>query len=172
MKISTERLTIRRIVSGDWEAVKKIWDDQNSSEFARFDKPKDTDPDAVRLRIEKWASFENSAEHMFFAVCLDGKVIGYVAFNVRESGYEIGYAFLADFQGKGYAKESIAALIGAIKKEVPTAKITAGTALENVPSVKLLQALGFRQAGTERVSFYTDAAGQPIYFDGGVFVLE
>ncbi len=167
--MTTERLTVRRIAADDWESIKAIWDDQKRSVYARFDRPNNTNPDAVRQRIGKWASCENSTEHMFYAVCLDGGVIGYIAFNRREDGYETGYCFHSDYHGKGYARESMAALIGAILEKQPDAVITARTALENIPSVRLLQSQGFRQLGTERVSFYQDEAGKDIFFDGGIF---
>ena len=172
MNITTERLIIRRINAEDWESMKRIWDDQKRSQFACFDKPKDTNPDDVRKRIEKWASCADSLEHMFFAVCLDGNLIGYVAFNSRENGYETGYCFHSDYQGKGYAKESLLALIYAIHNIRPGAVITAGTAIENIPSIRLLLSLGFHQTGTEKVSFYKDSEGKPIYFDGGIFELD
>ena len=49
------------------------------------------------------------------------------------------------------------------------ARATAGTALDNRPSVALLSSLGFTQTATESVSFYQDSAGNPIVFTGGVF---
>lgn len=172
MNITTDRLTIRRIVAGDCEDIKRIWDDQKHSIYAHFDKPNDTDPDTVRTRIEKWGSCADSMEHMFFAVCLGRTLIGYVAFNHRENGYEIGYCFHSEYHGKGYAKESLNALIRAIQNMQPDVVITAGTAIENTPSVKLLQSLGFRQIGTEMVSFYKDDDGQDIFFIGGIFELN
>ena len=54
-------------------------------------------------------------------------------------------------------------------KERGVSQIEAGTALNNRPSVRLLRALGFRQTGTEQVSFYRDAEGNDIVFEGGVF---
>ena len=47
--------------------------------------------------------------------------------------------------------------------------MVSGTALDNVPSVRLLLSLGFRQTGTEKVSFYKDKDGKAIFFDGGIF---
>ena len=46
---------------------------------------------------------------------------------------------------------------------------TAGTGLENTPSVKFLKSCGFELTGTEKVSFYKDENGEDIYFDGGIF---
>ena len=48
--------------------------------------------------------------------------------------------------------------------------VEAGTALRNTPSLRLLRSLGFELRGTEKVSFYQDAEGKDIFFDGGIFV--
>ena len=172
MKMRTEKLLIRSIQSDDWSSIQRIWEDQKRSEYARFDRPNDTESNAVRQRLEKWASFADSMEHLFFAVCLNEILIGYAAFHMREDGCEMGYCFHSDYHGKGYARESLSALILYILMLHPGMAITAGTALENLPSVKLLQTLGFRRIGTERVSFYKDADGQDIFFEGGIFKLD
>lgn len=169
MEPASEALTFRRVTADDWESIKEIWDDQKRSVYACFDKPNDTAPEAVRKRIAAWASYADSVEHLFFAVCLDGHLIGYVAFNRRSNGYETGYCFHSRNHGKGYAKKSLTALMHVIHDIYPGAVITAGTALENTPSVRLLLSLGFRQVGTEQVSFYKDSHGNSIYFDGGLF---
>ena len=168
--ITTERLKIRRVDTGDWKAIRDIWADEARSFYARYDKPNKTDDESVFRRITKWASYKNSFGHMFFAVCLNDRVIGYVAFNEREGGYETGYCFRSDCHGKGYAKESIKKLINVVG-ENGAKSFFAGTALNNTPSVKLLVSLGFKRIKTEKVSFYKDKNGNDIFFDGGVFEL-
>lgn len=170
--IKTERLNIRRITKNDWQSIKEILEDQKDSPYARFDRPKDTDNEVVKKITEKWASSMGSLDHMFFAVCLEERMIGYVALNKCEGGYEIGYCFHSKYHKKGYARESIFALLCSVINMQPGVLITAGTALENTPSVKLLLSLGFRLIGTEKVSFYKDENGQDIYFEGGVFELN
>ena len=168
--IRTGRLLIRRICTEDWKAVQEIWADASRSVYARYDRPNDLDDRSVFRRIERWASFKDSDEHRFFAVCLKDAVIGYAALNKREDGYELGYCFHSDYHGKGFAKESISAIIDTVKDE-GAAGITAGTALDNTPSVRLLTSLGFKQTGTETVSFYKDDKGDPMTFEGGIFEL-
>ena len=168
--IKTERLSVRRVYAKDWKAIQAIWADEAKSAYAQYDKPKDLDDQSVSRRIAKWASFADSDEHMFFAVCLRNIVIGYVAFHVREIGYEIGYCFHSDYHAKGYAKESITTLLN-MMKDRGAVTITEGTALNNTPSVRLLTSLGFRQIGTEAVSFYKDSAGNDITFEGGNYEL-
>ena len=168
--IKTERLLVRRVRAEDWKAIQAIWADAAKSVYAQYDKPSALDDQSVSRRIEKWASFIDSDEHMFFAVCLRDTVIGYAALNKRENGFELGYCFHSSYHGKGYAKESISAILDAAK-EMGVARITAGTALNNTPSVRLLASLGFIQTGTEDVSFYKDDEGNDITFEGGEFEL-
>lgn len=171
MVLKTERLTIRPVTADDWKSVKEIWADFHNSAFSQYDRPHDTDDENVRERISKWAAANSGTEHMFFAICLNGTMIGYSAFNIRENGYEMGYCFHSAFQGKGYAKESHLALLGYMRN-LGAVRITAGTALQNEPSVTFLKALGFTLTETEKVSFYKDEHGEDIVFDGGIFALE
>ena len=108
---------------------------------------------------------------MFYAVCLHDEMIGYVDFHKNDSGYECGYCFHSAYHGQGYAKESLKALLANLPRE-NSQRCIAGTALKNTPSVHLLHTLGFRKVGVERVSFYQDQHGHPIFFDGGIFVYD
>ena len=172
MQIRTERLLIRPTAAEDWPAVRNIWAALAPLPMAQYDKPHNTDPENVRARISRWADFtRRGTEHMFFAVCLDDAVIGYFAFNQRKTGYEVGYSFHPAHHGKGYAKEALTALLSHLRSQ-GFARFSAGTALNNAPSVRLLTGLGFRLTGTEQVSFYKDEQGRDIVFDGGIFELD
>ena len=168
--IKSKRLDIRRIIGSDWKAIQEIWMEVSKIEYAKYDEPKNTKDEEVKKRIEKWASAYESSEHMFFAVCLEKTVIGYVAFNKRKDGYEMGYCFHPSYYRKGYAKESIQALIDMMKEKGVT-RIIAGTAMDNIPSVNLLKSLNFKLNGNELVSFYKDNQGNNIFFTGGKFEL-
>lgn len=171
MLLRTERLVIRHIKEEDWRDIKDIWVNFNASEFAQYDRMHNTDDEDARARISKWSKANSGMEHMFFAVCLNDTIIGYIALNIRDNGYEIGYCFHSDYHGKGYAKESHLALFDYLRT-LGITRFSAGTALNNVPSVSLLKALGFKQVGTEKVSFYKDNEGNDIVFDGGIFELN
>lgn len=168
MILKTQRLTIRRIVEDDWRAAQRIWQDFGASQYVQYDSPHPTDDAGVQARIFKWAKYSESMEHMFFAICLEGEMIGYIAFNIRENGYEIGYTFHSSAHGKGYAKEAHLALFDYLRGKGVT-HVSAGTAINNLPSIRLLKSLGFTQTGDELVSFYKDQNGRSIYFHGGIF---
>ena len=170
MLLKTDRLTIRPVAADDWKRIKEIWVDFNAAALSQYDKPNNTDDEDVRARTAKWAAANRGMEHMFFAVCLGDVMIGYIAFNIRKDGYEIGYCFHSAYHGKGYAKESHIALFEYLRT-LGITRFTAGTALNNIPSVALLKSLGFALIGTEKVSFYKDAEGDDIVFDGGIFAL-
>lgn len=51
-------------------------------------------------------------------------------------------------------------------------RLTAGTVINDKTSVLLLKSLGFEIIKTEKVSFYKDADGNDIAFDGGMFELN
>lgn len=170
--LSTDRLTIRPIEAADWAAVREIWLSVAATPAAQYDKPHNTDPADVRDRIARWADYSaRGTDHMFFAACLNNRVIGYVAFNVRDRGHEIGYCFHTACHGRGYAVEALSALLNYLHS-LGFHCFSAGTALDNTPSVRLLTSLGFRLTGTEQVSFYQDAQGHDIFFEGGLFVRE
>lgn len=168
--IQTDRLTIRPIVGEDWKSIQEIWQDFSTSPFYQYDRPHALQDEKVQAQIYRWAEANRGIEHMFFATCQENTVIGYIAFNRRENGYELGYCFHSAYHGKGYAKESHLALFPYLHK-LGVQRLTAGTALANTPSIALLAALGFRCIGTEKVSFYQDAEGKDIFFDGGIFEL-
>lgn len=171
MQLKTKRLTIRRVTEEDWKGLQHIWKDFSNSEYAQYDIPHVTADEDVQARVYKWAKYNNSIEHMFFAICIGDTIIGYIAFNIRENSHEIGYCFLSDYHGKGYAKESHIALFDYLRT-IGITKFTAGTSIGNTPSLSLLKSLGFKLIGTERVSFYKDAQGNDIVFEGGIFELN
>ena len=168
MEIKTERLLIRKIAADDWRGIKKIWDDFRESEYAAYDLPHKSGEEEVRAQISDWEKANKEGKYLFFAVCLGGELIGYIEFRDTGHGYDSGYCFHSDYHGKGYARESYRAMIPFFRN-MGVKRLTAGTALDNIPSVRLLHSLGFQQIGTEKVSFYKDELGNDIYFDGGIF---
>ena len=169
--IVTERLLIRSVQIDDWKSIQMLWVDQAKSIYAPYIKPKALDNQSVFQEIVRWVDFTDNDEHHYFVVCCDKTVMGYVALHRRKYGFEIGYGFHSGYQGKGYAKESVSAILDFMKAQ-GIARIVAQTALKNMPSIKLLLSLGFKQIGTKKISFYKDAEGKNIVFDDGIFELQ
>lgn len=126
--------------------------------------PLPTEDDEARALVKKFAD-----SNLFFAVFLkESKVmIGYVCFHKDGDKYDLGYCFHSAYHAKGYAYESTNALVKYFADEYGAAVFTAGTAIDNIPSCRLLKKLGFVCTATETVSF-----DNVFSFPGGTFELN
>ncbi len=159
MNIITQRLMIRPFEFGDWRDLKRIVLDFQASQYRYLDREIPTEDEKIRGVASYCAS-----TGMWFSVLLDGVMIGYVCFSGEGDAIEVGYSFHSSVHGRGYAFESISALLDILESTGVVGKFTAGTALDNLPSVKLLKRLGFEQVSEEEICFYE---GHP--FRGGTF---
>lgn len=165
--IETERLRIRPLRSDDWQGLRDIAADFARSSYVVYDHPLPTGEAAIRDLTRRFAE-----TGLWFAVTpRDGeKMMGYVCFHGDGGSYDLGYCFHSAFQGKGYACESCAALMEHMARHHDVQCFTAGTALKNTPSRRLLEKLGFTLRGTETLTFHKDTAGRDIFFEGGNFI--
>ena len=69
----------------------------------------------------------------------------------------------------GFGGKTMLSNTGALAAVTIIVTFTAGTALDNAPSRRLLESLGFVLQGTRQLSFHQDASGRAISFVGGVF---
>ena len=80
-----------------------------------------------------------------------GTVIGTVSCgNIMQEPYcsgTIGYKFDEDYWHKGYAREALKAMVGEVFKELKLHRLIAYVMEHNAPSIKLLEAVGFRMEG-------------------------
>lgn len=164
MRLETSRLYIRRLLETDWREMKTIFTDFNNSQYAVYDAPLPTEEKEVRALTGKFAE-----SNMFFAVFQKGAsdMLGYVCFHKEGDNYDLGYCFHSAYHSKGYAYESTKALIEFFVAECGAAGFTAGTAIDNIPSCRLLEKLGFVCVSTETVSF-----DNVFSFQGGNFELK
>ena len=159
MFIATQRLLIRPFEFGDWPVLREIAAEFQASEYRYFDHEIPTDVERIQSVARYCAS-----TGCWFSVLLHGRMIGYICLSGEGDSLDLGYGFHSSAHGKGYAFESIHALLELVESVGTVARFTAGTALENAPSMRLLSRLGFRQIREEDVCFYE---GHP--FRGGYF---
>ena len=150
MEIETSRLYIRDLYETDWGEMKEIFIDFNRSKYAAFDRPLPKDDDESKSLTKQF-----SDTGLFFAVHLleNSKMIGYVCFHKNGDSFDLGYCFHSAYHSNGYAYESVTALIEYFAKKHHVISFTAATAIENTPSCRLLERLGFVHVSTETVSF-------------------
>ena len=164
MELKTSRLYIRNLQEDDWTRMKRLFIDFNNSKYAIYDRPLPTEDREIKALTKQFV--ENG---LFFAIYLLDKnqMIGYICFHKDDEKYDLGYCFHSAYHSKGYAYESINALIDYFVQKYNATTFTAGTAIDNTPSCKLLEKLGFKCVSTEYLSFNEDFS-----FEGGNFILN
>lgn len=144
--LETDRLKISKFTIGDAPFILKI---TNSNGWLTYigDRNIHSIKDAENyLNNDPIASYGVHGFGLFkVALKNSNKSIGICGFKKRpELNYpDLGFAFLPEFEGKGYAFESSKALITWADKKIDYTKILAITLKENRRSISLLQRLGF-----------------------------
>ncbi|MDR3552836.1 MAG: GNAT family N-acetyltransferase [Clostridia bacterium] len=136
-----------------------------------------SDEEVVRFEPYKPLSRESAYEEAkrrfgdanFLAVCLhNGKLIGNLYFAKGEfDTWEVGYVFNKKYWGKGYAIESLKAMMRFAFENLPTRRIIAMCDPQNINSWRLLERAGMRREGTllQNVYFFVDENNDPIWKD-------
>lgn len=93
--------------------------------------------------------------------------IGIISFIKRSylDYFDIGFAFLSRYNGKGYAYEAAKEILSIVSSKPEHSIVMATTMPANVSSVKLLTKLGFYfdkeiEVGLEKLHLYSNAAKQ------------
>lgn len=164
MILETNRLFIRRLNESDWQEMQKVFIDFNNSKYAIYDMPLPTEDEESKALTKRFAD-----SNLFFAVFLkeSNDMIGYVCFHKEGDTYDLGYCFHSAYHSNGYAYESTDALVKYFADKYSVNHFTAGTAIDNTPSCRLLEKLGFTCVSTETVSF-----DNVFSFQGGNFELN
>ncbi len=147
----TKRLIIREQVLSDIDSLYEIYDDSEALKYVE-DLYKDRKDEEKYLRdyIDNQYRFY---EFGLWALILKetGELIGRAGIGNRE-GYdipELGYMLGKRFRRKGYAREALKAIMEYGTAELGFSEYMAFTSRKNIPSVRLLESLGFSPAGND-----------------------
>ena len=125
----------------------------------------------VTIATAKILCKSRSKDNKFLAVQLKNKVIGHIYFGQIKPKkfltWEAGFIFNRKYQGKGYATESLMAVIDYGFKNMNIHRIIAHCNPRNISSWKLLERVKMRREGKLRESIYfiNDENGNPIWLD-------
>lgn len=154
----TERCLIRKLERKD---ITALFSYRSLPEVYKYQswQPK-TLADAEAFVEKNLLSIENTPDTWLqLAICLrDGSMIGDIGIHFLEDNdqVELGYTLSPEYQGKGYAIESIRALIDHIFADLHKHRIEASVDPENERSIVLLERLGFRKEAHFLESFRVD----------------
>jgi RimJ/RimL family protein N-acetyltransferase len=149
--LHTPRLTLRAIRLSDFEAHAAMWADDRVTTFIGG-QPRD--------RQTSWVKFCQAAGfwsllgygYWLFEDRASGALAGMGGLARFERGIaqlegfpEAGWAFGADYWGKGYASEAVAAIVDWSDTGLKAAEIRCIIDPENTPSIRVAQKCGFTQ---------------------------
>lgn len=172
--VESERLILRRPRESDLDALLPAWADPEMTRYTeRRDDPRNFLAQLIAdMQAKRPGETEPGGPWYQFILesRADGAVVGDIGIGFGVPGerqVEIGYRILPAHQRREYVREALAALIPWLIEVHRIHRFVALAALENVASVKIVRALGFRQEGHFRQSFLRDG----IWLDDLYFAL-
>ena len=151
---ATERLRIRRFEPTDAPFIMRLL---NSPGWLVNigDRGIKTEADAARyLKDVTLASYiKNGYGTYLVEIKETGEPAGMSGILRRDTlpGPDLGFAFLPEFAGKGYAHEAALAILDHAEKDLKIMELYGITLPTNEPSIRLLEKLGFRMQKTVRL---------------------
>ncbi|WP_299598974.1 GNAT family N-acetyltransferase [uncultured Microbulbifer sp.] len=147
--LKTERLQLRELTSSDEDAQFTLTL-VNDPAFHRFigDRGVRSLEDARNyLRRGPIAMYRDRGFGMYRVELKDGTAIGQCGLLKRDGldDVDIGFAFLPEYRGQGYAAEAAQAVMQWGKRDLGLTRIVAIATPENGASIRLLDGLGFRR---------------------------
>lgn len=142
----TERLVIREVEERDAAFMNELL---NSPGFLKYigDRGVRSDEDARIFIRDRYRKSYADNGYGLYAVLLkaNGEPVGISGFVRRDSlpGPDLGFAFLPDYEGKGYGNESALAVLKFGREKLGFDRVLAITTLDNQASIRLLEKLGF-----------------------------
>jgi len=145
--LETERLSIRELdAEADADFINRLL---NSEKFIKYIgdrnvRSSDDARDFIRDRYRK--SYEDHGYGLYCVELLDdGTPVGMCGFVRRNTlpAPDVGFAFLPEFEGRGYGFESAEAMMSYGRERLGFSEVLAITTLDNEASGKLLEKIGF-----------------------------
>lgn len=154
LPVRTERLELRMMRVHDAPTLAAY---RNVSDIARFQSwPMPFTLDDARRMLAEQDSLDDLPTSGWVQIAIDhaGTVVGDLAIGLDEDSpvAEIGFTIAPDHQGNGFASEAAGALIDALFAATEVHRIVASIDPANLPSMRVLENIGFRYEGTARRS--------------------
>lgn len=145
--LETERLRLRRLAEEDADFILRL---VNEPAWLRFIGDRGIRTTAAARGYILKGPVESYARHGFglYLVELkeDATPAGICGLIKREAleDVDIGFAFLSEFRGKGYAVEAARAVMEEARRDFGLQRVVAVTMTENAASIKVLEKLGLK----------------------------
>lgn len=146
MHLKTDRLSLRPFAEKDRKDTYEIYTDHDVCKYLLED-PWDETNKATKFKQKLQNAKLDEDSPLNLAVVLGDKVIGDISvwYTGMKQTVEIGFVFNPDFSKKGYAQESVKAVMKELFTNYHMHRIQANLDARNTASAKLCKNLGMRQ---------------------------
>jgi RimJ/RimL family protein N-acetyltransferase len=151
LPIQTERLTLRPLsVDDDLDDHQRLYANPSTVRWL-YDEVKDREGARQHLRQIRASDLpEKDGSWMHLAVDLNGAYLGFVGAGLNSTAHrqwEVGFVFLPEGQGRGYATEASRATIDIAFDRGNAHRVIGRLEARNSPSARVLERLGMRREG-------------------------
>ncbi|EIJ39089.1 acetyltransferase, ribosomal protein N-acetylase [Galbibacter orientalis DSM 19592] len=154
-EISTDRLKLRLIELTDLESIHNLHSLPETDEYNALGIPENIEE--TKSIIEPWITNNQLPEIKNYTFAIDlisnGDFIGLFGLKLGSTKYkraEVWYKIHSNYWKKGYASESLKAVINFGFKTLKLHRIEAGCAINNIGSIKVLEKVGMIREGHRR----------------------
>jgi len=146
--LTTERLTLRQLISKDENDLMRLRSDESVNEF--IVRPKSISSEDAKKLIDKLNTGISRDEWIFWAITLknEDELIGTIClWNLDKKNYkgEIGFELFPRFQGKGLMKEALTKVLDYAFNNMKFQTIEGFTNQNNIRSIKLMEKYNFKR---------------------------
>ncbi|MDH2904170.1 MAG: GNAT family protein [Actinomycetota bacterium] len=143
----SERLVLREIVATDLDEHERLF---NDPDVVRYLYDEFMSPEELRAHFTRrlWHGAPSEGSWSNLAVEHEGVFVGEVGLSLASAThrcYEVGYVFLPEYQGVGFATEAVGHLIEIAFVELDAHRVVARLDARNDHSRHLLERLGLRR---------------------------
>ena len=152
--LETERLLLRELTEEDFDFILELERRTESYKYEMGGMPeKDDVIEGCKWFVEKAKKLPECGGVKFIVCNKKGEMFGFVSLHCnweKTKEWEIGYKFLIEYWGNGYASEATCKVIEFAFKELSIHKLMAFINYENKRSVALAKRIGMIQEGHMR----------------------
>ncbi len=154
--LESERLRMTQVVEADWELFHRLHTTGEVMRYVSDPLPEEEIRARFDVRLPPWSREQPHWLCLAMREKASGAAVGVMGLRSEWMPFqqaEVGFLLLPEFQGRGYASESLERIISYAFGECGFHKLKAVVTGGNEPSCKVIERAGFRREGVIRHNF-------------------
>lgn len=151
MELRTHRLNLRELSQADVDVIHQLHSLAETDKYNTLGIPATIE--TTLTLVSEWISTQNESPRKKYVLCLEsneGAFIGLIGLNLGKPAYrnaEIWFKLFPEYWNHGFATEAVNSILHFCFTDLALHRVTAGCAVENVASAKVLEKAGMLKEG-------------------------